>query len=57
MKPGSFVLFHNDAPNTVAALPQILEKLAGEGYSFEFISDMIVRENYTLDSAGRQIPK
>lgn len=56
VKPGSIVLFHNDAEHTPEALPIILESLANQGYSFEFIADMIATENYTIDHAGMQIP-
>ena len=52
--PGSIVLFHNDADNTPAALPEILECLKNDGYEFVFISDLILKENYTIDHTGRQ---
>lgn len=54
--PGSVVLFHNAAKNTPAALPQILEKLIGDGYKIVPISELIYRENYKIDNAGRQMP-
>ena len=56
VQPGSIVLFHNDAENTPEALPVILEQLTAEGYTFEFVSDLIYQENYTIDHTGRQIP-
>lgn len=56
VQPGSIVLFHNDAENTPEALPIILEQLTAEGYSFEFVSDLIYPDNYTMDHTGRQIP-
>ena len=52
--PGSIVLFHNDADNTPAALPEILECLKNDGYEFVFISDLILKENYTIDHTGKQ---
>ncbi len=55
--PGSIVLFHNAAKNTPAALPQILEKLIGDGYKIVPISELIYRENYKIDNAGKQIPQ
>lgn len=56
VKPGSIVLFHNDADNTPEALPIILDKLSQDGYSFEFVSDLIYPDNYRIDHAGMQIP-
>ena len=51
---GSIVLFHNDADNTPAALPNILKCLKDEGYEFVFISDLIYKENYEIDNSGKQ---
>lgn len=55
VKPGSIVLFHNAAVHTPQALPIILEKLISEGYSFTLIRDLIYKENYKIDHAGKQI--
>lgn len=55
VKPGSIVLFHNGAKNTPAALPKILEKLLADGYKIVPVSELIYRENYTIDHRGRQI--
>ncbi|MGN0493873.1 MAG: hypothetical protein ACI4F7_09520 [Acutalibacteraceae bacterium] len=52
--PGSIVLFHNDADHTPEALPTILKCLKDEGYEFVFISDLILKENYTIDHTGKQ---
>ncbi len=54
---GSIVLFHNDADHTPAALPNILKQLKGDGYEFVFISDLILKENYTIDHSGKQCKK
>lgn len=55
VKSGSIVLFHNAAKNTPKALPIILETLIADGYQFELISDLIYKDNYTIDHAGKQI--
>lgn len=52
---GSIVLFHNDADHTPEALPRILKTLSEQGYEFVFISDLIYKENYTIDHTGKQI--
>lgn len=53
--PGSIILFHNGAKNTPEALPKILEKLSSAGYKFVKASDLIYKENYTIDHSGKQI--
>lgn len=53
---GSILLFHNDLENTTEALPQILERLAAEGYEFVTVSDLIYHENYTVNAQGEQVP-
>jgi len=53
--PGSIILFHNGAKNTPKALPEILEKLTAAGYKFVKASDLIYKENYTIDHTGKQI--
>lgn len=55
VKPGSIILMHNGAKNTPQALPTILQTLQSQGYQFVKISDLIYRDNYTIDSQGTQI--
>lgn len=54
VRAGSIVLFHSGAPDTPTALPQILQKLQGEGYEFVTVSSLIYPQPYTLDHEGRQ---
>lgn len=54
---GSIVLFHNGAENTPAALPGILERLQSQGYEIVPISQLILKENYTIDGTGKQCQK
>ena len=56
VQPGSIVLFHNAAKNTPAALSGIIEGLLAQGYSFLPISQLIYKDNYTIDHTGRQQP-
>lgn len=56
VQPGSIVLFHNAAKNTPAALGGVIEGLIADGYSFLPISQLIYKDNYTIDHTGRQIP-
>lgn len=54
VKPGSILLFHNGTKQTADALPGILTALKNDGYTFVKVSDLIYKENYTIDHTGRQ---
>lgn len=54
-RSGSILLFHNAAEQTPAALPAIIEGLQARGYTFLPVSELIYRENYTMDHTGRQM--
>ena len=54
VKSGSIVLLHNGAKNTPEALPSILKTLKDEGFEFVLVKDLIYKENYKVDSAGKQ---
>jgi len=56
VKPGSIVLFHNAAKHTPQALPEILETLTRQGYTFVPISQILLSGEYTIDHTGRQCP-
>lgn len=56
-RPGSILLFHNDAKYTPENLPRILEYLKAEGYEFVKISDLIYKKNYYINVQGKQIQK
>lgn len=55
VKNGSIILMHNNGLHTAEAVPIILETLKNRGYSFVPIGELIYKENYTIDGAGRQI--
>lgn len=55
VKPGSIVLFHNNAEYTTQALPTIIKELKDQGYTIVPISELIYKENYTMDHTGKQI--
>lgn len=56
VRPGSILLFHNAAENTPAALPTVIEGLLQKGYTMVPVSQLILREDYTMDHTGRQLP-
>ena len=54
LTPGDIILFHTGTKNTAAYLPGILAKIKEQGYSFSTVDNMILKENYIIDSSGRQ---
>ncbi len=57
VKNGSIVLFHNNAKYVSEYLPIVLEKLKAEGYEIVPISELIHKDNFYMDSTGKQIKK
>lgn len=58
VKPGSIVLFHNNATHTPAALPTIIEKLQADGYEIVPVSRLIYKDHYYIEKhSGRQRPE
>lgn len=57
IKPGSIILMHNGAKNTPEALPKIIDTIKSEGYQIVPISQIIMKENYTVNSQGKQCAK
>jgi len=54
VKNGSIILFHNDTPHTAAMLPGIISALKNNGYGFEPVSKLILREDCYIDHDGTQ---
>lgn len=57
VKSGSILLFHSGTKNTAAALPDIIEALIAEGYSFLPVSELIYTGDFYIDTEGRQRAK
>lgn len=55
-KPGSILLFHNNAKYTPDNLPRIIEKLQSDGYKFVKVGELIYKDNYHIDHSGKQMP-
>lgn len=51
---GSIILFHNDAKNTPAALPEIIEALQKQGYTLVTVNDLIYPDSSPIDPNGQQ---
>ena len=56
-KNGSILLFHNDLENTPAAVNEILKIITKQGYTFVTADELVYKDNYYIDSAGRQHPR
>lgn len=52
---GSIILCHNGAKFTADALDDLITGLQDKGYQIVPVSDLIYRDNYHMDSEGRQI--
>lgn len=57
VKPGSIILFHNNAKYTPDNLDRIIKELKDQGYAFKPVGEMIYYENYFVDKDGRQHKK
>ena len=53
-KNGSIILCHNNGLHTAEALPMIFSTLKNRGYEFVPIGQLIYKDNYTIDTNGRQ---
>ena len=53
-KSGDIVLFHNNSDHVLDALPVILESLKNKGFKFVALSEMVMTDNYYVDSHGVQ---
>ena len=56
VKEGSIILCHNNGLHTAEALPMIFSTLQNRGYTFVPIGELIYKQNYTIDHAGKQRP-
>jgi len=56
LQNGSIILFHCDIPETPIALRKILAELKNQGYTFTTVTDLIHKDNFKINHAGRQIP-
>ncbi|MDA3734172.1 polysaccharide deacetylase family protein [Niameybacter massiliensis] len=54
LAPGSIVLLHNATKYTKDALPEIIKGLKAKGYEIVPISELIIKDGYTIDHTGRQ---
>ena len=53
--PGAIILCHNGVKYTAEALDKLIEELEGQGYQIVPISELIYKDHYHMDGAGKQI--
>ena len=57
VKPGSIILFHNNADCIVDGLRLVLDALKNKGYKFSSVGNLLIKDNYYIDSQGQQRKK
>ena len=55
VRNGSIVLFHNNAEHVEKYLPLIIEKLQSEGFQIVPVGELIMKKNYHMDHAGKEV--
>lgn len=56
LSPGSIILLHNDTKYTKSALDELIKGLKQKGFTIVPVSEMLLKENYSIDHTGRQYP-
>ncbi len=51
---GSIILMHNGTENTALSLDMIINNIKQKGYNLVTVSELIYKENYTIDNNGIQ---
>lgn len=54
LQNGSIILLHNGSTYTAQALDGLLNGLENQGYSFVPVSELIYKDEYSIDHTGRQ---
>ena len=56
LQNGSIILCHNGTEHTADSLDMLIKNIQSEGYQITNISNLIYKENYTINNNGTQIP-
>lgn len=54
LQKGSIILMHNGTENTALSLDTLIKNIKGKGYEIVTVSDLIYKDNYTMDNNGVQ---
>lgn len=55
LKAGDIILSHNGTPHTADSLNMIIKNIKEKGFEVVKISDLIYKDNYTINSNGTQV--
>lgn len=56
IKAGDIILSHNGTKHTADSLDMLIKNITAKGLKIVKVSDLIYKEDYTIDSNGTQIP-
>ena len=56
LQKGSIILCHNGTDHTADSLDMLIKNIQNEGYQITNISNLIYKENYTINNNGTQLP-
>lgn len=56
LENGAILLLHNGTTYTAEALPSLLQALKEKGYDFVSLKRLILKDQYSIDHTGKQIP-
>ncbi|MDO5555570.1 MAG: hypothetical protein Q4G09_02650 [Clostridia bacterium] len=54
LENGSIILMHNGTENTALSLDMIIKNIKEKEYNLVTVSDLIYKDNYTIDNNGVQ---
>ena len=54
LQKGSIILMHNGTENTALSLDVLIKNIKEKGYELVTVSDLIYKDNYTIDNNGVQ---
>lgn len=54
LQKGSIILMHNGTENTALSLDTLIKNIKNKGYELVTVSDLIYKDNYTIDNNGVQ---
>lgn len=57
LKNGSIILSHNGTKHTADSLDMLIKNIQKSGFKITTVSNLIYKENYTINNNGTQIPK
>ena len=54
LQNGSIILMHNGTENTANSLSDIITNIKNKGFTIVPVSELIYKDNYTIDNNGEQ---